>query len=79
MGENDRKQNYPMPSWAKHPERRLRLLRGLRGDWPVGHMHKAEERIYEVDEIYLNPHGAVAVLTDSGWLGVKPAEMEWCA
>ena len=71
--------DYPMPSWATHPSRRLRLLRTLRGDWPIGHLHKAEARIYETNEIYLNPHGAIAVLTSTGWLGVKPDEMEWCA
>ena len=70
---------YPMPSWATHPSRRLRLLRILRGDWPIGQHMKADARIYEIDEIYLNPHGAVAVLTPHGWLGVKPNEMEWCA
>ena len=48
--------DYPMPSWAKQPERRLRILRALRGDWPIGHLLKAEARIYEINEIYLNPH-----------------------
>ena len=71
--------DYPMPSWANHPTSRVRLLRSLRGDFPIGHTLRADARIYETDEIYLNPHGAVSVLTPNGWLGVKPNEMEWCA
>jgi hypothetical protein len=65
------------PTWATAPTRRLRLLRTIHGDWPIGHRNVASAGVYGTDEIYLNPHGAVAVLGVGGWLGVKPDEMVW--
>lgn len=55
----------------------IRLLHEIRGDGPYWRT-VAEARVYEPDEIQVNRHGAVSVLTDSGrWLGVRPEEMEW--
>lgn len=57
---------------------RLRLLRDVRGDWPIGHETVAKARIYESFEILTNKHGAVSVWAlDDEWLGIKPEEMEW--
>lgn len=58
-------------------ERRLRIIRQVRGDWPIGHLSVAEPRVYEPNEILVNIHGAVSVMTPQGWLGIKPDEMEW--
>ena len=57
--------------------KRLRLIKTVRGDWPIGHKTVAEARIYNPHEIQINPLGAVSVLTPNGWLGIKPEEMEW--
>lgn len=67
-----------MPSSAYHPGKRLRLFHPVCGSWPIGHLNLAEDRVYEIDEICLNPHGAVSVIGSEGWLGIKPDEMEWC-
>ena len=57
--------------------KRLRLLQTVRGDFPIGHNTIAYARVYEPDEISINPHGAVSVRVSDGWLGIKPDEMEW--
>lgn len=56
---------------------RLLLLHDVRGDFPIGHHNIARARIYEHEDIVVNPHGAVAVRTPNGILGIKPAEMKW--
>ena len=57
---------------------KLRLLQVVRSELPFPPFLVALPRVYEDSEISLNPHGAVAVMTEQGgWLGSKPDEMEW--
>ena len=60
-------------------DRKLRLLRPVRSDLPFPPFLVAEVRVYAPQEIRINPHGAVSVLTPNGWLGLKPDEFEWVA
>jgi hypothetical protein len=57
--------------------RRIRILREVRSDLPFPPVLVAKPRVYEADEIVINPHGAVAVKTHGGLLGIKPDEFEW--
>ncbi len=57
--------------------RRLRVLRQVRSELPFPPALVAEPRVYEADEIVVNQHGAVAVRTSGGLLGIKPDEFEW--
>lgn len=57
--------------------RRLRLLRTIHSDLPFPPFLTAMAGVYEGAAIDVNPHGAVSVMTDGGWLGVMPHEMEW--
>ena len=60
------------------PQRRsLRLRRAVRSDLPLPPFRFAPAGIYPPEKIQTNRHGAVSVLTDGGWLGIKPDEMEW--
>jgi len=63
--------SWPGRTWS------LRTRYRVRGDFPYGGT-RAPERLYEHDEIDVNPHGAVSVRATNGrWLGLKPDEMEW--
>lgn len=63
-------------SEAKQPMR-LRLLKKVISELPFPPFLLAEARVYQPQEISVNPHGAVSVKTPGGWLGIKPNEMEW--
>ena len=45
--------------------RKIRLLKTVRGDWPIGDMYSAGPGEYEAD---VNPHGAVSVRHADGSL-----------
>ena len=63
--------SWPGRTW------RLRTRHRVRGDFPFSGV-QAPSRVYEHDEIDVNPNGAVSILaTDRRWLGLKPGEMEW--
>jgi hypothetical protein len=54
---------------------RIRILRTVRGDWPIGHMYEVPPGIYTPE---VNAYGAVSVRTADGiLLGIKPGEFEW--
>jgi hypothetical protein len=60
-------------------QRHLRLLHTVRSELPFPPFCSAAARVYGPDEISVNPHGSVSVMTPQGrWLGIKPDEMEWC-
>lgn len=53
---------------------RVIVLNKVRGDWPIGHNTIADSGVYDA---YVNPQGAVSVMTDNGELGLKPNEFAW--
>lgn len=75
------------------PVLRLRLTREVKADIPDVHPNdlvrlqragfgrldaRATLRIYEGDDVQMNPHGAVSVrAVDGEFIGVKPGEFEW--
>lgn len=55
--------------------RKIVLLRDVRGDWPIGHHIVARAGVYTP---FVNPHGALSVRAENGdLLGIKPGEFEW--
>lgn len=62
------------PDWAIVPQMTIELPRTVSADWPArGH---APSGVYGPDCLQMNQHGALSVSTPSGWLGVRPAELE---
>ncbi len=63
---------------AAPPESRtwIRLLRDVRGDFPIGHQTVARAGVHHA---HANQHGALSVYAENGIrLGVKPGEFEAC-
>jgi len=49
----------------------------VRSELPFSPFLVAAPRVYGPEELSINPHGAVAIITPQGELGVKPGEFEW--